>query len=600
MSQQEHPAPPHPRELKGIPVSQGIGIGHAVLLGEETYHVPRANILRSQVEKEIQRFLKSIETTKQELLEIQRRVHETTGREEAALFDFPLLLIEDESFLNRVHALIRERLQNAEWAIQEIIDTEIERFRAIEDAYMRDRVADLYDIRSRLLRHLQQRERRLPKEFRPDTILVASDLTPAETASFDLSKICGFVTDAGGRTSHTAILARALGIPAVVGTVHATRTIRDGDLVVVDSNTGTVIVQPDETSLREYRLAARIYEKFRHDLEKSAHLEPVTLDGRRIHVLGNIEIPEETETVLRNGGEGIGLYRTEYFYLDRTTLPTEEELTTVFRDVAARMKPHPVVFRTLDIGGDKIAAILDGPAKDANPFLGWRAIRYCLENIDLFKTQLRAILRASAAGRVSLMVPMISDVSEILKTKELLAELRAELAAQGEPFDPAMPVGAMIEIPSAVLTADILARETDFFSVGSNDLIQYTLAVDRTNPKIANLYEPFHPAVIQLLKRTVEAARKSAIKVSICGEMGSDPVAIPLLVGLGFDELSVSPTAIPQVKRVIRSISAAEAERLAADVLAMERAPQIHTALMRFVKERCPDVFIERQEVPRP
>jgi phosphotransferase system enzyme I (PtsI) len=498
--------------------------------------------------------------------------------------------------VGRINGLIRDKLQNADWAIYEIIDLEVKKLLAIEDDYIRDRVTDLYDIGKRILRHLQKREKRTLDGLKPDTILVAGDLTPAETATLDLTKIRGFVTDAGGKTSHTAILARAIGIPAVVGTVTASRTIRNGDLVIVDSNTGTVVVKPEEKTLHEYKLASRIYDKFRHDLEKNAHLESVTLDGRKILVMGNIEIPEEADLVLKNGGAGIGLYRTEYFYLNRPDLPSEEELCRVFRDVAARMKPHPVVFRTLDIGGDKLSDAITGPELDANPFLGWRAIRYCLENIDLFKAQLRAILRASAFGKVRLMLPMISDVSEIVKTKVLMDEIRAELDAKGEPYDPEMQTGAMIEIPSAVLTADTLAKETNFFSVGSNDLIQYTLAVDRTNPKIANLFEPFHPSVLILLKQTVMSAKKAGIKVSICGEMGSDPVAIPLLLGLGFDELSVSPTAIPQVKRVIRSLSWEDARNLADGVLKMERAPEIHTALMKFLKDNCPDVFNQKQE----
>jgi phosphotransferase system enzyme I (PtsI) len=585
-----------PRELKGVPVSQGIGIGHALLLDEETYHIPRINILRNQIENETKRFLASLEATKIELQDLQKKIFNSTGKDKADFFNLHLLIIEDENFVGRINGLIRDKLQNAEWAIYEIIDLEVKKLLAIEDDYIRDRVTDLYDIGKRILRHLQKREKRTLDGLKPDTILVAGDLTPAETATLDLTKIRGFVTDAGGKTSHTAILARAIGIPAVVGTVTASRTIRNGDLVIVDSNTGTVVVKPEEKTLHEYKLASRIYDKFRHDLEKNAHLESVTLDGRKILVMGNIEIPEEADLVLKNGGAGIGLYRTEYFYLNRPDLPSEEELCRVFRDVAARMKPHPVVFRTLDIGGDKLSDAITGPELDANPFLGWRAIRYCLENIDLFKAQLRAILRASAFGKVRLMLPMISDVSEIVKTKVLMDEIRAELDAKGEPYDPEMQTGAMIEIPSAVLTADTLAKETNFFSVGSNDLIQYTLAVDRTNPKIANLFEPFHPSVLILLKQTVMSAKKAGIKVSICGEMGSDPVAIPLLLGLGFDELSVSPTAIPQVKRVIRSLSWEDARNLADGVLKMERAPEIHTALMKFLKDNCPDVFNQKQE----
>jgi len=583
-------------ELNGIGVSQGIAVGHAVLIDDEVYHIPRVKILKNNIEEEITRFLTSLEATRKELQELQDKVLKTTDSEKADFFNFHLLIVEDPSFIDKISNLIKNNFQNAEWATYDVIDNESKKFLSIEDEYMKERVRDLYDIGKRIIRHLQKKEKRTLKNLQPDSIIVASDLTPAETAMMDLKNIKGFITDAGGKTSHTAILASALGIPAVVGTVYATRTIKDNELIILDSNNGKVIVNPDEKTLKEYKLVFRVWIKFRHELEKLSHLESVTIDGKRIEVLGNIEIPEETDAVLKNGGSGIGLYRTEYYYLNRNILPTEDELKKVFCNVVEKMKPLPVTFRTLDIGGDKFSDSILDVKKDANPFLGWRAIRFCLENIDIFKTQLRAMLHASALGKVKIMLPMISDISEILKTKKIFSEIFEEMKNKKELFDPSVEIGAMIEIPSAALTSDTLASEVDFFSVGSNDLTQYTLAVDRTNPKIANMYDPFHPSVLYLLKTTIDSAKKRKIPVSICGEMASDPVAVPLLVGLGFDELSVSPASIPQVKRVIRSISFEETEKLAKKILSIDSSPTIHTTLIKFVKEKNPDIFYQNSK----
>jgi phosphotransferase system enzyme I (PtsI) len=549
------------------------------------------NVLKSQIENEVKRLLVSLDATKNELQELQKKVLDTTGKEKADFFNLHLLIIEDETFIEKISHFIRSRQQNAEWAISDFIEEYAGKLTTIDDQYIRERAADVYDIGKRILRHLLKKEKTASREYKPDTILVAADLAPSETATLDLTRIRGFVTDGGGETSHTAILARALNIPAIVGATTATSLIVNGDLVIVDSNTGHVLVNPEEKTLAIYRTAKRIYEKFQHSLERLTHLDAVTKDGKRISIVGNIEIPEEADAILKNGGMGIGLYRTEYFYLNRDTLPTEDELFRIFKDVAQKMKPLPVVFRTLDIGGDKIAAKLMDGRRDANPFLGWRAIRFCLENIDIFSTQLRAMLRASAFGKVRIMLPMIADISEVVKTKKLLERIKQDLLDEKIAFDPKIEIGAMIEIPSAVLMAHLLAAEVSFFSVGSNDLVQYTMAVDRTNPKVAYLFDPFHPSVLKLLKMTVDTARRFSIKVSICGELGSEPRAIPLLLGLGFDELSVSPSAIPEVKKVVRALNMEECRKTAARVLEIENTAEIHKYLEKVLRQAAPDVL---------
>jgi phosphotransferase system enzyme I (PtsI) len=446
-----------------------------------------------------------------------------------------------------------------------------------------------------MLRHLMKKEKVDLSEIPANSILIADDLDPSLTAMLDLTKVIGFVTNEGGKTSHTSILARAHNIPAVVGTHKATDIIHNGDPVIVDSNTGKVIVNPDAATLKLYKTARNVYEQHRHSLEQIAHLEAITRDNRRIHLAGNIEIPDEADTIIKNGGFGIGLYRTEFFYMNRNSLPSEDELFETFRDVLEKMHPAPVVFRTIDLGGDKFSDTFLEHKNEANPFLGWRAIRFCLENRSIFIAQLRAILRASAFGNAKIMIPMITDVSEIIETKKIIADIMKDLDNHGIGYDKRIPLGAMIEIPAAALTSNSIAREVNFFSVGSNDLVQYTLAVDRNNSKIAHLFDPFHPAVIHLLKITIDSAKRNNISVSICGELGSDPMAIPLLVGLGFDELSVSPSVIPDVKRVIRNMEFAYAQKIADKILQMDNSVEIQKYLKTVVDVFAPEVVTRKR-----
>lgn len=577
--------------MKGIPVSHGISIGKARLLDDEIYDVSRVPIRKASVNQELARFNKALADTRTELTELQKHVLENSGQGGAEFFNVHLLIIEDRLLIDSIEFQIRDKLANAEYAVYQVMEKEVKKLLAVDDEYIRERVVDLYDIGKRILRHLMQKEKTSLGDLPPETILVANDLSPADTASLDLTRVKGFVTNKGGKTSHTAILARSLDLPAVVGTRRITSVIKNNDTIIVDSNTGKVVIQPDEKTLKLYQTAMHVYEKFKHSLVKLAHLDATTLDGHKIHLAGNIEMPEEADMIVRNGGYGIGLYRTEFLYLNRTDLPAEEELFRVFKDIVVRMNPAPVVFRTIDLGGDKFNRNLLDTEADSNPFLGWRAIRYCLENPEVFSVQLRALLRASAFGNARIMFPMICDVNEILKTLKLIEKIKKDLRSKNIRFDKDLEFGSMIEIPSAALTADVIGKHVSFFSVGTNDLIQYTLAVDRNNPKIANLFDPFHPSVIKLLKIVTDSAKYNGIKAQICGELGSDPMAVPLLVGLGFDELSVPPSSIPEVKRIVRSITYSQACEIAGRVLEMKYSTDIYKYLRKSIKEIAPDVF---------
>ena len=578
-------------EMDGISVSQGITIGTAFVIDQEIIDFPKINIPKEDIKREIDRLKLAMDTTRLELTALQQLVSIANDEKMIAeFFNFHLVIIEDPTFKEKVENLINTKLYNAEWAVYEIIDAESKQLLALGDDYLKDRVKDLHDIGKRLIRHLMKKEKSTTKEIPSGAILIADDLDPSMTATLDLMKVKGFITNQGTKQSHTAILARAHNIPAVVGTKTATQVIINGDTVIVDSNTGKVVINPDEKTLKIFKTAMSVYGKFRHSLEKLVHLDPVTKDNKRINIAGNIEIPDEADTILRNGGFGIGLYRTEFFYMNRTGLPTEDELFQTFKKVAEKMNPAPVVFRTLDLGGDKFADTFLDQKNESNPFLGWRAIRFCLENREIFSIQLRAMLRASAFGKVKIMIPMISDVSEIIKTKKILSDIKEELSAKKIAFDADIEIGSMIEIPSAALTADSIAREVSFFSVGSNDLVQYTMAVDRNNPKIAYLFDPFHPSVLQLFKKTIDSAKRHNIKVSICGEIGAEPMAIPLLVGLGFDELSVAPSVIPTVKKIIRNLEYSYAQKIADKILGMDNSIDIHKYLKKAEKIFAPDI----------
>lgn len=557
-------------QLKGIPVSPGIAIGSAfVLHSDVSFNIPPHPIADAEVWKEIARFEDVLTRTRAEILGIRKKISTQIGRENSDIFNAHLMILEDRTLIEDVIAIIKDKKVNCEHAFSSVIQRYFTAFSQIDDDYLKERIADIRDIGKRLLSNLYGEEGNFEK-LNQRGIVIAHDLSPSDTAMIDKEKVLAFVTEIGGPTSHTAILGRSLEIPAVVGMDGVTVRVKNEDTVIVDGNEGILIIAPDPQTIERYRQASERFVELTTELDKLRHLPAETTDHRRIVLAANIEFHDEIPSVLAHGAEGIGLYRTEYLYMNRTDLPTEEEQYRAYDRVAEKMASHPVILRTLDLGGDKFLSSLDVP-REMNPFLGWRAIRFCLTRVDIFKTQLRAILRASVHRNLKVMYPMISNVEELCKANAILEECRQELKKEGVPFGPQMEVGAMIEIPSAAITSDILAQHVNFFSIGTNDLIQYALAVDRVNEKIAYLYEPTHPAILQLIRQVVESGHRHKRWVGSCGEMSGDPAVAVLLVGLEIDEISTSPVVLPKVKKAIRSVSFKDARNIA------QKAIQFHT-----------------------
>lgn len=582
------------RTFHGIAVSPGVCQGRVVVLGKAHAASVRYSITEAQLPAEINRFKQALVATRQQLTEVQRRLTEKTGGEHAGVFEAHLLVLDDPEVNNEVLRCIQNEKVNAEYAYQSVTERYAASLAAIDDEYLRERAADLRDIASRVLNNLQGRAddgdlRRIVKE---PCIIVAHDLAPSQTAQLDRDKVLGFATDVGSRTSHTAIMARSMKIPAVVGLKSLTEELSGGDNVLLDGVNGLIIVNPTDQTLFQYGQLARRQRSLEEKLRENHGKPAITLDGHRIILSGNIEHAADSESIRTAGAEGVGLFRTEYLFINREGAPSEQEQYESFRSVAEALKPDPVVIRTLDLGGDKLRADGNVPS-EMNPFLGWRAIRFCLEEKDLFRTQLRAILRASAAGNVKLMYPMISGLDELAGANVLLEECKAELRAAKVPFNEKMDIGVMIEIPSAVLVADALARQTKFFSIGTNDLIQYSLAVDRTNEKIAHLYDPTHPAIVRLIKHAVDASHHAGNWVGVCGEMAGDPVLVPLLLGLGVDELSVAPPTVPQIKFLIRRLKISEARELAAFALRSDSSAEIMARCFDLAHRSAPEIFPE-------
>jgi phosphotransferase system enzyme I (PtsI) len=560
--------------MKGIAASPGIAIGKVFILDSETYTIIRREIPERDLPKEIARFEDALIKTRQEILGIQERVSDQLGIKHAEIFNAHLLVLEDRTLIEEVISRLKKDLVCVEYIFDDVLKRYMAAFQNVEDEYLKERVADIRDIDKRVLNHLLGKKREMLADIKEKVILVAYDLSPSDTASLHKKNVIAFATDIGGKTSHTAIMAKALEIPAVVGLKSVTKSVKSGDVLVVDGSNGVVIINPDQETLSRYEQEKTKFAEVDASLVQLRDLPCVTPDGRSIQLAANIEIPDEVASVKSHGANGIGLYRTEFFYLDRADFPTEEEQYQSYKSVAEQMSPDAVIIRTLDLGGDKFMSQMK-IAKEMNPFMGWRAIRFCLARPDIFKIQLRAIMRASAHGKLKIMYPMISGIEEVREANRLLAEIKDELRREGVPFDENVEVGVMIEVPSAALTADILAKEISFFSIGTNDLIQYSLAVDRVNEKIAYLYEPAHPAVLRLIKSVIDTGHKSNMWVGMCGEMAGEPAFALILLGLGLDEFSTSPVNIPRIKQVIRSVDYKTAQKIAEEAMLLTTGAEI-------------------------
>lgn len=554
--------------LKGIAASPGIVIGKAFVLDSEEMSIPQRAIKETGVAKEIIRFQDALTQTRAEIQKIRDQITQEISKEHGDIFNAHLMVLEDRAIIEEVMERIKKEKLSAEYIFSQVLKKYVQSFLKIDDEYLRERVSDISDVGRRIIRHLVGDQRASLSEIKDKVIIVAYDLSPSDTAVMHRKNVIGFSTDIGGRTSHTAIMAKSLEIPAVVGLENATRQIRTGDTLIVDGIHGVVVLNPTPSEVQKYKAEHAKFSEFSRSLKKFKDLPCITSDGRRVELAANIELPEEVTSVISHGADGIGLYRSEFLYMNRADLPSEDEQYQAYKKVLAALAPKPVIVRTFDLGGDKFLSHLEMP-HEMNPFLGWRAIRFCLASPVIFKTQLRAILRASAHGKLRMMYPMISGVGELRQANKMLDEVKVDLRAKKIAFDEKMEVGAMIEIPSAALTCDILAREVNFFSIGTNDLIQYALAVDRINERIAYLYEPAHPAVLRLLKTVIDAGHSKQIWVGICGEMSGDPIFTPVLVGLGMDEISTSPVMVPEIKKIIRSISYREAQEIANYVLTL-------------------------------
>ena len=578
--------------FRGIPVSPGVCRGKVLVLGKsQDDSIPRQQLSKAEVPLQIKRLEHALVATRQQILEVQRQVSEGLGAKDASIFDAHLLVLEDPTLIDEVTRVIADQQVTAEYAFSQVAEKYARTLSAIEDEYLRERASDMRDVTSRILDTLLGRAENLDlSKLTEPCIIISHDLSPTQTAQLDRKVVLGFATDVGGRTSHTAIMARSLRIPAVVGLQNASRELATGQFALLDGFNGQIVLNPTDQTLFEYgqliRKRVTLEEKLHDVIDKPA----VTLDGMAIVLSANVEQPSDTEAVIANGAAGVGLFRTEYLFINRETLPSEEEQYQAYRAVAAALKPQPVIIRTLDLGGDKVLSHLALP-HEMNPFLGWRAIRLCLEEKEVFRTQLRAILRASVEGNIKMMYPMISGLKELTQANALLAQYKTELHCEGVAYDDQLEVGAMIEIPAAAVASEALGRYVKFFSIGTNDLIQYTLAVDRLNERIAHLYEPTHPAILRLIKMTAEAGRKNGIWTGVCGEMAGDPLFTPLLLGLGVTELSVAPGIVPQIKYLIRRLKMDEARGLAEFALDCESSDEILTRCHLLVRQIAPSLL---------
>ena len=573
--------------LKGIPAAPGVAMGKAFFFDRENVSVPRRAIADDQVPYEVLRLEEAFIKTRHQILAIQKKLSDDLGQEHAEILNAHLLVLEDQALREEIiDGLKRQRL-NVEAIFDDVLRKHLKAFSRTEDEYLRERTADIEDVRRRVLRNLLGRPHESLAQLEEPIVVVARDLSPSETAQMHKRHVLAFITDIGGRTSHTAIMAKSLEIPAVVGVAVATKRIQKGEFVIVDGARGDVLVDPDPETIQRYEVEQRRNQEVNRQLLHLKDLPAETLDHHRVILSANIELPDEVPSVIAHGAAGIGLFRTEFLYLNRNDFPTEEEQYAAYRSVAEQLSPQPVIIRTMDLGGDKFFSPLQLPS-EINPFMGWRAIRFSLARPDIFRLQLRAILRASVAGNLQMMYPMISGIEELRRANEILHEVKQELTREGIAFSNELEVGAMIEVPSAALTCDLLAKEVQFFSIGTNDLIQYSLAVDRVNEKIAYLYEPTHPAILRLIKQIIDVGHAAKIWVGMCGEMAGEPPLALLLLGLGLDEFSTSPVQLPIVKQVIRSVEYSYAQSVVAEALTLRTGKEVEAFLLASLKQVAP------------
>jgi phosphoenolpyruvate-protein phosphotransferase (PTS system enzyme I) len=571
--------------ISGILASPGIAIGKALLLQEDEIVLQTHSISDDQVEAEVQRFYDARNKSAQQLTVIKQKARETFGEEKEAIFEGHLMLLEDEELEEEILALVKNEKMHADNAIYTVIEEQATALESLDDEYLKERASDIRDIGSRFVKNALGINVVNLSSINEEVILVAYDLTPSETAQINLKYVLGFVTDIGGRTSHTSIMARSLELPAIVGTNDITKKVKNGDALIVDAINNKIIINPSEAELAEANKVRDAFFAEKEELAKLKDLSAVTLDDHHVEVCGNIGTVKDCDGIIRNGGEGVGLYRTEFLFMDRTALPTEEEQYKAYKDVAEAMNGQAVIIRTMDIGGDKDLPYMDLP-KEMNPFLGWRAIRISLDRRDILRDQLRGILRASAHGKVRIMFPMIISVEEIRELKKALEEYKVELRAEGLAFDENIEIGVMVETPAAAAIAHHLAKEVSFFSIGTNDLTQYTLAVDRGNEMISHLYNPLSPAVLTVIKQVIDASHAEGKWTGMCGELAGDERATLLLLGMGLDEFSMSGISIPLVKKIIRNSNFAEVKAMADEALSLPTAAEIEACVEKFIAEK--------------
>ena len=583
-------------KLRGIPVSEGVSRGRVVVLNRHRIVPAKTSFETLNPEAEEARFLAALDKTRQQILEIQKRLHDKIGAKQSLIFDAHLLVLEDPAVLEEVNRKIREEKLSSEYALYNATEKYAEALSAVDDSYLSERAADIRDVIQRVLGNLTGQSKQYGlKDLTEPCIIVANDLTPSDTANLDSEKVLGFITEIGSKTSHTAILARSLQIPAVLGLGKDIHELKAGQSILLDGFNGFVVISPSDQLLFEYGQLVKRQNTIETSLQKIRTEPAKTLDNHLITLSANIERATDVQAVLKSGATGVGLFRTEFLFINRTDLPDEEEQFQSYKKVSEALNPEPVIIRTLDLGGDKLLSHVNVSA-EMNPFLGWRAIRLCLQEKDLFRTQLRAILRASVFGNLKIMYPMISGIDELDEANNLLEECQQELRVKGEKFSEKIEIGVMIETPSAAMISDKLAKRVHFFSIGTNDLIQYALAVDRLNEKIAHLYEPTHPGILRLIKTTVDAGKENGIWTGVCGEMASDLSMVPLLIGLGVEELSVASSMVPRVKMLIRNINVSQAKELADFALSSDSPKEILRRAKKLSREAVPNFFETKED----